>query len=172
MGMMQEHLHFHGTIRIAELPDGCSEADYRQWWPRITECVRDRYTVAEHHNILTLAGRAQLLSYIASSGAVSSAFGQFIAIGNLPVVVIYPGQTSVVGEYYRSAPSTVFSIGSQIDLAMYMGPSQAVGTMTNAGIYGNNATATPLSGTLYTHTLLNYVKGATPVTMDYLINLE
>lgn len=168
----KEHIRFCGTIRIAELPARCTEADYLEWWPMITERERDRYRVREHHNILTLAGRAQLLSYIASSGAISSAFGQFIAIGNLPVVVIYPGQTFVVGEYYRSAPSTVFSIGSQIDLSMYMGPSQAVGTMTNAGIFGSNATATLQSGTLFTHTLLNYTKSSTPITLDYLVNLE
>ena len=129
--------------------------------------------MAEQHNILTLAGRTQLLNYIASSGAISSAFGQYIAIGNLPVVVVYPAQTTIVGEYYRNAPSSVFSIGSQVDLSMYMGPSQAVGTMTNAGIFGGNASATLTSGTLLTHTLLSYVKSNTvPVTLDYLLALE
>ncbi|GCE14205.1 hypothetical protein KTT_41180 [Tengunoibacter tsumagoiensis] len=166
-------LRFSGLVRVRELPRDCDLTDFMEWWPRLAANERDRYTVYEHKNVLTSAGRAQLLTYIGSSTATTLGFAQFFAVGTFPINAVSPGDTSVQTEIFRAVPGSQTITGTQIDISTYFGPSQANGTYTNAGLYGINATSTIGSGTLMTHTLYAYTKpNGTPITNDYLISLQ
>lgn len=164
---------FTGIVKVRELPRDCTLEDFLEWWPKLTEREKERWTAYEHKNTLTTAGRNQILSYIASSTSTTLGFGQYFSVGTFPINSVSPGDGSVSGELYRAVPNTATIIGTQLDLATYFGPSQAVGLLTNAGLYGINASATLGSGTLMTHTLYSYNKvNGTPINNDYLINLQ
>jgi hypothetical protein len=173
LGIPIEKLCFDGDIRFREIPAEWSAEDYRCYYPAMTERDRQRLTVHEVHNILTSSGRTQILSYIGNGSANSAAFAQYFALGTFPVNSVNPGDTSVQGEIFRVAPSSATITGTQVDIYSQIGTTQAVGTLTNGGLYGINATSASGSGTLMTHALLNnFVKASGQAySIDYLINL-
>lgn len=182
--LAREYVGFDGRILWREVPFATRE-EFEHWWlperdtqgkiiqqARMSERERDHYTVAEDHNILTVAGRAQILSFIGTPAGGVAAFGQYFAVGNFPINSLDPNDTIVQGEFFRAVPSTGVSVGTQIDLATYIGATQGNGVYSNVGLYGVSATATPFSGVLMTHAKSTYTKvNLIPVVADYLINL-
>ena len=167
----QDALFVTGIIKARALPHGCELSDFLNWWPRVSEHDRDLWTVYEHKNMLTTTGRNQALTYLGSSTSTTLGFAQYFAVGNFGINTVSPGDSSVQGEFFRAVPNTI--TGTQVDISTFFGPTQGVGLITNAGLFGINATSTSGSGTLMTHALYNYTKpSGTPVTFDYLINLN
>jgi hypothetical protein len=137
----------------------------------MSEEEKERYTVAENCNILVSSGITQLLDYLGSTSGNATGFAQYFAVGDIAISQITSADTSVAGEYFRAVPSMSAVSGVQQDLSTFAGTTQANGTITNAGLFGNGATATLASGTLMTHSLFNYPKtSANAITMDYLLN--
>lgn len=173
----EEYKFFVGHIRVIEHPEGMLLEEYTRWWASLTDGEQRRYKEshlgAETHNLLTVSGRTQLLSYIGSNAAVNAPFSQYLAIGNFPIANVSGGDTSVQGEIYRQIPNSAVVTGTQIDVQTVIGNSTANGSWTNVGLYGINATSSSGSGTLMTHALLTYTKvNGVGVTIDYLINLN
>ncbi len=166
-------LKFSGCLRVRELPADCSEADFAAWWPRLSQKERDRYTVCEAHNILTNYGRNQALAYFGTPNTLG-AFAQILSIGTGAIAGVNATDTAVVTDtFFRKVPNVYAIIGTQVDISVYIGTTDAVGTWTNAGIYGGgSATTTYGSGLLMTHVLFAYAHGATNNTIDYLITLS
>lgn len=183
-----ELLSFKGVIRFRRIPDDWDEEEYKKWWlpewndnhtkiirpARMNAKEKERYTVEEFCNILTTQGRTYILTYLSSTSPSTPAWGQQFAVGTFPVTAVSPGDTSVQIEIFRAAPNTITITGTQLDLATFLSTSSAVGTLTNGGLYGVNATSTTSSGTLMTHALLNnFVKSnAAAYTVDYLLNIN
>lgn len=162
-----------GMVRVRELPPDCTQEEYLKWWPRLTEKERDRYTAGEFHNVLTLSGFSQLLTYISSNFSTTLGFSQYFAVGTFPIISVEAGDNSVQGEIFRATPTSSTITGNQLTLSTYFGPSQANGNYTNAGLFGVNASATSGSGTLMTHTIYTYTKSnGIPISNDYLIVLQ
>ena len=171
--IIQEEGFWHGIVKVRELPKDITIQDYLEWWPRLTERERERYTATEHHNVLTLNGFNQLLTYVSSANATTLGFSQYFAVGTLPIISVQAGDTSVQGELFRAVPTSSTITGNQLTLSTFFGSAQGNGTYTNAGLYGVNATATSGSGTLMTHTLYSYTKSnGTPISNDYIIVLS
>lgn len=162
-----------GLVKVRELPHGCTQEDFVAWWPRLTDTERERYTAYEDHNILTLNGYNQLLTYISANTATTLGFSQYFSVGTFPIISVQAGDTSVAGEIYRAVPTSATITGNQLTLSTYFGPSQGNGLLTNAGLYGVNASAPLGTGTLMTHTLYMYDKvNGQAVSNDYLIILQ
>jgi hypothetical protein len=162
-----------GIVKVRELPHGCTQKDYAEWWPILTEKERERYTAAENQNVLTLGGFAQLLTYIGSGGATTLGFAQFFSVGTFPIQTVQAGDTGVNGEIYRVAPTSATITGNQLVISSYFGPSNGNGNLTNAGLYGVNATSSLGTGQLMTHTLYSYVKAnGQAVSNDYIVILN
>lgn len=182
----EDSLKFHGLIRVRELPFDNYE-EYQRWWlpemkdgqvihmARMSDREKDRYTVVEAHNLITGAGRALILGYIASptAGVSTPYFAAYFEVGNYPTPTVSAGDTLVQGGLARVAPSTAITTGTQLDIASFFGAATGVGTWTSAGLYGGpSASNTIGTGTLATHSLFSYPKtNSQPVTCDYLINL-
>lgn len=176
-------IHVEGIIRTRLLPEDWTYADYAYWWlpefdsnmriirmPRMSNKEKERYTVAEEHNLLTTNGRTQILTFIGASGTGTGAFAQYFAVGTGSISSVSAGDTSLATELYRAVPASAVISGNQIDISIPFGAGVANGTWTNAGIFGVNATSTSGSGTLMTHALYSYTKTNTQsVTNDYLI---
>lgn len=170
---MKNVLCIEGILRFRTIPPEWTPEQYTRYWCPMSERQRDRYTVHETHNLLTNAGRTLLLTYIGSASGSTTAFAQYFSVGTGSYLNVAPSDTSVSGENFRVAPSSTTISGTQIDIQSQIGSSQAVGTLTNAGLFGNGATSTLGTGTLYTHALINnFVKAnGAAYSVDYLINL-
>jgi hypothetical protein len=188
IGLPPEYLHVEGIIRFRRIPDDWTEEDYRYWWlpewntdgtkiireARMSRVEKDRYTVHEVHNLLTTNGRTNILTYMASSASNTPAFAQWFAVGIFPLVTVSPGDTALGDELYRIQPSTATITGTQLDLESVLSSSSAVGVLTEAGLFGVNATSTSASGVLQTHALLNSFnkQNGQIFNVDYLLNLQ
>ena len=181
---MQETIGFQGILRLRELPEEWSHADYLKYWcgerdeqgrmvtlPIITEREKERYTVVEAHNQLTVNGRAAILGYMGSSSGSTTPFGSYLAIGTGALQATSPTDTSLVYEVFRKAQSAYTPQGSQVDINFQLTSGNAQVTMTEAGLFGGSASGTIGSGTLDTHVLFAFTKGAFSISADYLINL-
>jgi hypothetical protein len=188
IGVPPEYLKVTGHIRFRRIPDDWTEEIYRYWWlpewnsdgtkivreARMSTAEKDRYTIYEANNLLTTNGRTNILTYMGSTAANTPAFAQWFAVGTFPLVTVSPGDTALGSELYRIQPSTATITGTQLDLASVLGSSAAVGTLTEAALFGVNATSTSASGTMQTHALLNSFVKANGVTYtaDYLLALQ
>jgi hypothetical protein len=167
-----DEMRVTGIIKIREYPLGASLEDWLAWWPLLTEQERDRYTLYEHHNTITNSGRTQALTYLSASTATVQGWAQYFAVGTLATNTVGAGDTVLGNEIYRQVPTTTTVTGTQVDIATVIGTNTAPGVYTNGGLYGVTATGSANSGTLVTHSLMNYTKvNGVPVVADYLINL-
>jgi len=169
-------MHFRrkhtGIISIRELPPDMTERDYLAWWPRLSEKEKDRYTVYRTENQLLTAGRNATLDYWSSQAAVNP-FAQYFAVGDGGFTGVLPADSTLVGEVFRKIPTTITRTGNQVDVATLFLTTEGNFTYTNAGLYGNNATGTANSGTLYTHAPYAYPKtSAVSITNDYVMTLS
>lgn len=182
---MNEQLQFaEGIIRVHRLPDGWTEQDYAYWWlpetngrgkilrpARMSKQEKARYQEAEGHNQIMNAGRTAVLSYIGSSTGSTTQWAQQLAIGTGAITATSPTDTSLSNEVFRKAPASFSVAGTQVDINVQLASTDAQVAMTNMGLFGNGAGTTLGSGTLYTHALFSYSKGAYAVAIDYIVNL-
>ncbi len=121
----------------------------------------------ETENIACNAGRAVLLSFL--GGGTGLAGPQYFAVGTgsgTPAAT----DTQLFAEYYRAAYSTTAINGNQIDVSTLFQSNVANTTYTEAGLFGNGATATANSGALFAHALYAYTKSSgTVLSNDYYI---
>ena len=173
--MPRDKILFLGKIKLRVLPGDLTLAEFLDWWPRLTEKERDRYTEYETRNLITTAGRSQVLTYIGAPNLSSPVvpFSQYFSVGTGPTLTVNPGDSHINTELTRLVPSTYTVSGNGVDISTFFGTSQGNGTWSNCGLFGNNATATLGTGTLLTHALFSYVKTNTQaVTCDYIVTLS
>lgn len=178
------HQFAEGIIRVRRLPPDWTEDEYRYWWlpernskgrllrlPRMGEREKDTYTEAVFPNLIMTAGRTQVLTYIGGTAGSTVAFGKYLAIGTGAILAPGPADTTLATEVFRKLQAGFTVQGTQVDINFALLSGDANVTMSNAGLYGAAATATLNSGTLETHALFSYVKGAWTISVDYLVNL-
>jgi hypothetical protein len=166
-------LHITGLLRVYELPDDQALAEYERWWPRfsLSEKERKGRLVVQAHNLVTSSGRTQILNFIGASGSTNS-FAQYYAVGTGAIYIVQPSDTSLSTELFRAVPASYSVVGNGVTITTNFSTSQANGTYTNSGIFGNNATSTANSGVLMTHILYSYTKtSSVAIVNDYLISL-
>lgn len=175
---MSENISIEGILRIYETSE---ELWKPRWWRHVKkkgwkhltleEKAREGKLVVETKNMIMSAGRTQILSFIGASGA-TNAFAQYYAVGTGAVYTIQTSDAVLAGELFRAIPASFSVVGNAVTISTPFSTSQANGTYTNAGIFGNNATSTPGSGTLMTHLLYSYTKTSTvAIVNDYTITL-
>lgn len=173
-----------GIIRIRRIPDEWSEADYRYWYlpetdehgkvlrpARISEHEKAAMQIAEAHNAIMQAGRTAVLSYIGSPSGSTTGWSQYLAIGTGAITATTPQDTALSNEVFRKAPVSFAVNGTLVDINIQLGTTESQVSMTNVGLYGNGASSTLGSGTLFTHALFSFTKGAQAISIDYLVNL-
>jgi hypothetical protein len=173
-----ERISALGEIRFYELPGDTNwtEENYRKYWPGLfaDKHKRENMLAMETHNLLTTVGRAQILSYIGSTSGSSVGFAQYFSLGTGLANTLSPGDTTIATELFRVVPTTTTTTGNTIDIQSLIGSAQAVGVLSNAGLWGNGATTTLGTGSLLTHALINgfnKVNGAA-YSADYDISLN
>jgi hypothetical protein len=168
-----ESLHITGLLRVYEFSSDAEMAEYANWWPRfsLAEKARKARLVVEEHNLVTSAGRTQLLTFAGASGT-TAAFAKQYAVGTGAIASVTAADTSLATELFRLAPSTSTIVGTTVTITTNFSTSQGNGTYTNAGLWGISATSTPGSGTLMTHILYSFTKtSAIAIANDYQLSL-
>lgn len=168
-----ESLRITGLLRIYEFSSDAEMAEYASWWHRFSleEKARKARLVVEEHNLVTSAGRTQLLTFAGASGT-TAAFAKQYAVGTGAIATVTAADTLLATELFRAAPASSTVVGTTVTITTNFTTGQANGTYTNAGIFGNTATGTANSGTLYTHILYSFTKtSAIAIANDYQISL-
>lgn len=125
----------------------------------------------EAHNVACNAGRTVLLNLIA--GAAGYGGVSYFAVGTGTPINPDAGDVQLVTEGFRKALSGTTISGNQIDLSTLFATTEANLTYTEAGLFGNGATATANSGTLFAHAAYAYQKSSSiNLTNDYVIFLN
>jgi hypothetical protein len=107
-------------------------------------------------NVVTSAGKTALL-HLLGTDAVASAGIQYVAVGTgagTPAA----SDVALFSELARQATAQVVVSGSTLTVQVFFSASQANGTWTEVGVFGNGATSTAGSGTLFGHAALSYTK--------------
>ncbi len=123
-----------------------------------------------HHNVACNAGRSVLLNFMAGIGGLAGI--QFFEIGTgagTPAA----GDTSISTPVFRKAITTATVTGNQVDESTFFQSTEGNYNITNAGLWGNGATSTLGSGTLFAHATYLYNKtSAIALTNDYVLTLQ
>lgn len=174
-----------GILKVREVPFE-TEEEYLYWWaaqrdstgrqigmPRMSQREKECYTVYESKNTLLNAGRTQLLTYISANNGTGLAFAQYFAVGTGAIAAVQASDTTLATESFRKAITTATISGNQVTLSTYFGPSEANQTYTNAGIWGDFATSSLGTGTLYLKVLDSYTKtSANGISNDWVVVLN
>jgi hypothetical protein len=166
---VNEKISLEGILRIYEFSCDAEQKELQPWWPRFELREKERHArlAVEVHNMIMSAGRTQILSFIGASGS-TNAFAQYYGVGTGAIYTISPSDASLAGELFRAIPASFSVVGNAVTISTPFSTSQANGTFTNAGLWGNNATSTAGSGVLMTHLLYSYVKtSAIAIANDY-----
>ena len=179
---IDEQAYVLGKIFARALPPDLTKEEFEAWWPRLSESERDKYTVAETHNVITLSGRSAILNYIGNNiltgagttGTTVTPFSQYFAVGTGAIANVSAGDVTMIGELFRAVPSMATVSGNSVNISTFFSAANANGIYTNAALFGGG-TATGSSGTgvLLTHALYTFTKtSANSLTSDYLVNLN
>lgn len=122
------------------------------------------------HNIACNVGRTVALDFLAGNGTPSGI--TYFAVGTgagTPAA----SDTQLSAEVFRKAVSTVTLSGNQVLFGTLFNTTDANDNYTEAGLFGNGATATANSGTLFAHAAYYYDKTVSiTLTNDYFVFLN
>lgn len=124
----------------------------------------------ESHNTVCNAGRTVILNWL---GLVAGQTGiNYFAVGN-GAGTVSSTDTTLFSEQFRKGVTSSAVTGNQVDVSTFFNSSEGNLTYTEAGIFGNGATATVNSGALFGHAPYAYTKNSSiALTNDYFITLN
>jgi len=153
---------------VAPAPDGLVSAWtlYLDLW-RLDGRGRPRHLGRERvHNLVPLTGRNLIRDFMAGDPVTGLTHLAIGTDGTPPTV----NDTALVAEVHR-APFTNLTKGSgQLTITYYLGSTVANGnTLREVGVFGNGATATPGSGTLYLRAVHSPIEKTPSLGVTYTI---
>jgi hypothetical protein len=178
-----ETIGIHGIITIHRIPEWTDE-ELTYWWARMSDEAKAQRQVAEPvENMLTNTGIVRFLANNSKSGQGNMyPFAQILSVGNGAFTGASRELTAVSGDGFttgaRKAPASDTQIGFQSTLVFNFASGDAVGTWTNAGLYGfktsssQNATTTTATGSLMSIAAYPFVKGSTAYAVQYVLSLQ
>lgn len=117
-------------------------------------------------NVFLTAGKNSIAAHLMGDTSNMRGIITYCALGtgaSTPAV----GDTAMVTELIRkliSVPSVAENVAT---FQTFFQTTEANGTLTEAGLFGDNATATPGSGTMYAHTTISKVKTSSQTLTVY-----
>jgi hypothetical protein len=192
-----ESIGIHGIITLHKIPSEWSDEDFTYWWcpvtapngdilvpARISDETKRSWLVPlddgklEAENLITNAGISQLLTNLGvQTQASMQPLTQILSVGNGVVSGVTRADTAVQGDAFgtnaRKAPASHANTGFSVTVTTSYASGDAAGTWTNIGFYGGgSATTTAATGTLETHALFSFTKGAVAYAVNYVFLLS
>jgi hypothetical protein len=158
-----------GTKLRLRSSDGVMGFAHPGWRQAMIQRDLDRLAIdrVDDHNVTCNAGRLVLLNFLARVGTPSGC--QYFAVGNGSSVVTRSTDTVLVSEQFRKVFTSVTVGSNNVLFATFFGSSDANFPYTESGLFGNGASGTANTGTLFAHAIYNYANktSATTLTNDY-----
>lgn len=192
-----ETIGVEGIISLHKIPDEWSDEDFQYWWCPVTDKfgrvlrparISDEAKVQQLakepvHNMLSSTGIALFLTNNSVSGQGNMyPFCQILSVGNGTFTGASRSATTVAGDGFttgsRKAPASNSAVGFQSTVIFNFASGDAVGTWTNAGLYGyktassQNATTASGTGALMTIAAYPFVKGSVAYAVQYVLSLS
>jgi hypothetical protein len=194
---MHEKIPVRGILSLYKIPAHWTDEEFRYWWcpvvdqfghvlqeARISdEAKQQRLVKVPDENMLTNAGITLWLSNNSVSGQGNMyPFSQIFSVGNGTFTGATRTATSVSGDGFasgsRKAPVSNSQVGFQSTIVFNFASGDAVGSWTNAGLYGfntgnsTNATTSSGTGALMTIAPFVFTKGASAYAVNYVFLLS
>jgi len=194
---MMETIGIHGIISLYKIPDIWTDEDFHYWWCPIVdqfghilqearisdEAKAQRLVKKPVENLLTNAGITLWLANNSASGQGNMyPFSQILSVGNGTFTGATRTATAVSGDGFasgsRKAPVSNSQVGFQSTVVFNFASGDAVGSWTNAGLYGYNtsspanATTTSGTGTLMTIAPFIFNKISSAYAVNYVFLLS
>ena len=178
-----ETIGIHGIITIHEIPNWTDE-ELAYWWARMSpEAKAQRQALPPIENMMTNTGIVLFLANNSKTGQGNMyPWSQILSVGDDAFTGASRELTAVSGDGFatgsRKASASNSQIGFQSTLVFNFGTGDAVGTWTNAGLYGyktsssQNATTTAGTGALMTIAAYPFVKGSVAYALQYVLTLQ
>lgn len=181
----------HGIITLHEIPSEWDDEAFKYWWcplttpdgqilqpARISDEAKAQRIVKRAENLITNTGIALILTNLSVANQVQQfPVTQILSVGNGAISGVTRADTSVAGDAFgtnaRKAPSSFSRVGFQTTIVTQYASGDANGSWSNIGFYGyntgssQNATTTAGTGSLMTHALFSFSKGATAYAVNY-----
>lgn len=187
--MFQENIGIKGIITIHEIPVWWTDKDFKYYWPRMSRGEQRSRQVPlddgrwQAENLITNVGITQILNNLSVTGQGNmQAFAQILSVGNGTITGVTRADTAVIGDGFttgaRRVPASFSTVGFTTTIVTNFGSGDAVGTLTNLGLYGfavsgaQNATTLSGTGQLNTHAPFSYTKGASAIAVNYMFSLS
>ncbi len=123
----------------------------------------------ETHNIALNTGRTVVLNFLSNAGGYTGI--NYFAVGT-GLVSVASTDTTLVTEVFRKAITTVSISGQTVTFTTTFATTEGNYSYTEAGLFGNGATGTVGSGTLFTHASYVYTKTSSVIlTNSYAMSL-
>lgn len=192
-----EPFGIHGIITLHKIPGEWSDEDFKYWYcpvtapngdilvpARISDETKRSWLVPINggklcvENLIMNAGISQLLTNIGvQTQAAMQPFSQILSVGNGAISGVTRADTFVNGDAFgtnaRKAPASHANTGFSVMVTTSYAAGDAAGTWTNIGFYGGgSATTTAATGTLETHALFSFAKGAIAYAVQYVFILS
>jgi hypothetical protein len=113
--------------------------------------------IVEYKNIIVTVGLSMIAERLA--GGSNNCDITYTAVGTDATAPAL-GDTTLGTELDRKAVTTISNSGTQVLISTFFGASEAIGTLTELGYFGEAASATPDSGTMFNHAVISEVKTA------------
>lgn len=121
-------------------------------------------------NVACSAGRNIILQFINNVGSLTGV--QYFAVGT-GVGTPASGDTQLFSEFFRKAITGTSISGGQTNISTFFSTSEGNTTYTEAGLFGDGATGTANSGTLFAHASYAYTKtNSINLTNNYFVTLS
>ncbi len=111
--------------------------------------------VSKYDNLIVTVAKNMIARRLA--GEANACNITYIAVGTgagVPAI----GDTTLSTELDRNPLTTISASGVTVSFTGFFGASEANGTLTNMGLFGEGASATPDSGVLINHAAVSEVK--------------
>ncbi len=169
---MQDTIKIEGTIYVYEVPWE-TKAETALYLPKMSKREKDKLLVARGKNLLTNAGKSLVLTFLGTPGAMSAntQYAEIFSLGSGVIAGVQATDTSVVGEYStcRQAPDGFTVIAPSTTITTTYTGSNGNASISNCGLYGENASTTNGTGTLHNHALITYSKGTGTSVFVYVL---
>ena len=114
--------------------------------------------ISEYGNTITLLGLNMLAKRIAQTANDCNITYGAVGTGVFPANP--SASTQLVTELTRKLVTTISASGSIASIRTFFGASEANGTLTEFGLFGEAATGTANSGTMFNHASITEVKSS------------
>jgi len=132
--------------------------------------ITDRFA---GHNLAVDTGLASMAARLAGTDIPANTKGTitYCAVGTDGTAAA-AGQTALVSELYRKQVSVRSSSGGVATFRTFFNTSEANDTLLECGLFGDDASATTDSGTLFCRLVINKTKtSAETLTLDWEVNI-